>query len=272
MNLLTSGVVKAFRTAGQSLDNMGKFFEISPHEEKLLPSTRAVKFGKHIPQINASFLANSATVIGNVKIGPKSSVWYGAVIRGDTNSINIGDSVYIGDRVMVHVSGTSENKSTSLGNNIIIEAGSILHGCTLEDNIYIGHGTQVLDGAVIKSKSMVEAGSIVTQGKTIPSGQLWSGVPAKYVRNLSNAEIEAIDKKVEENYNLALIHQSETVKSWQEIDEDLYVYEQTVGRNPDYYKRLTPEEMSYKKGEVEGHRVPGRLFDTNVVAKEDKTP
>ena len=121
-----------------------------------------------------------------------------------------------------------------------------MHGCTLEDNIYIGHGTQVLDGAIVKSKSIVEAGSIVTQGKTVPSGQLWSGVPAKYIRNLSEAEIETlINKKVEENYNLSVVHSKENVKTWQEVEEDLYVYDQTVGRNPDYYKRLTPEVIIF---------------------------
>lgn len=165
---------------------------------------------------------------------------------------------------MVHVSGTSANKPTLLGNNIIVESGATLHGCTLEDNTYIGQGTQVLDGAVVKSKAAVAAGSIVTQGKTIPSGQFWSGVPAVYVRDITEPEIEQlVNKRVSENYNLALIHSSESVKSWEVIEQDLYEYEQTVGRNPDYFRRLTPEEMSQKLGEVEGHRVPGRIFDSN---------
>ena len=165
---------------------------------------------------------------------------------------------------MVHVSGTSANKPTLLGNNIIVESGATLHGCTLEDNTYIGQGTQVLDGAIIKSKAVVTAGSIVTQGKTVPSGQLWSGVPAVYVRDLSEVEIEQlVNKRISENYKLALVHSSESTKSWEDIEQDLYVYEQTVGRNPDYFQRLTPEEMSNKVDEVEGHRVPGRVFDSN---------
>ena len=82
MNVVKSGLVKAIRSVGQQFDQAGKLFELHPHEDKLLPSTRALKLGKLTPEINASFVASSATIIGNVKIGLKTSVWYGAVIRG----------------------------------------------------------------------------------------------------------------------------------------------------------------------------------------------
>ena len=96
-------------------------------------------------------------------------------IIGDTNSITIGDNVTVGDRAMIHVSGTTANKPTTIGNNVIIESGATIHGSTVEDNTYIGSGSQILDGALIKTNSYVGAGSVVAQGKVVPSGQLWAG-------------------------------------------------------------------------------------------------
>lgn len=159
------------------------------------------------------------------------------------NSITIGDNVTIGDRVMVHVNGSASTKPTTalLGNNVVVEAGAILHGCTLEDNTYIGSGSQILDGAIIQKNSIIAPGSIVTQGKIIPSGQFWSGTPAVYARNLTETEIQSITKKCMENVDLSIIHAKESAKTWEEIEEDEYVFEQTSGRNPDYYKRLTVE-------------------------------
>lgn len=101
-----------------------------------------------------------------------TNVYYTA---GDTNSITIGDNVTVGDRAMIHVSGTTANKPTTIGNNVIIESGATIHGSTVEDNTYIGSGSQILDGALIKTNSYVGAGSVVAQGKVVPSGQLWAG-------------------------------------------------------------------------------------------------
>ncbi len=145
---------------------------------------------------------------------------------------------------MIHVSGTSENLSTTIGNNVVIESGAIIHGCILEDNTYVGSGSQVLDGAVVKKNSMISPGSLLGQGKIVPSGQLWAGIPAKYVRDLTEAERMAIQSTCEENYLLAEVHAQETAKTWEMIEQDEFEYEQTISRNPDYYQRLSPKVYS----------------------------
>lgn len=142
---------------------------------------------------------------------------------------------------MIHVSGSSANKPTIIGNNVIIEAGAILHGCTVEENTYIGAGSQVLDGAVIQSKAFLTPGSLVAQGKIVPSGQVWSGVPAIYERDLTESEKASFAVKSIENSELALVHAAESDKSWEQIELDEYDWDQTSNRNPEYFQRLTPE-------------------------------
>jgi hypothetical protein len=103
--------------------------------------------------------------------------------------------------------------------------------------------------------------------KVIPSGQMWAGVPAVYMRDLSLLEIAQIAVLAKENADLAILHALESVKTWQQIELDEYNYDQALTRSDSYYKRLTPEEMSFKLGEVEGHEVPGRILDTEISAK-----
>jgi carbonic anhydrase/acetyltransferase-like protein (isoleucine patch superfamily) len=133
------------------------------------------------------------------------------------------------------------NKPTQIGNNVVVEAGAILHGCTLQDNTLVGAGSQVMDGAVLQKNSIVAPGSVVSPGKVILSGQLWQGVPAVFVRKLSDAEVNAIATKAAENAELAAVHATESAKSWQTIEEDEYNYEQERHRNPEYFQRLTPD-------------------------------
>lgn len=110
------------------------------------------------PDIQGSFVASSATVIGQVKIGAQSSVWYGAVLRGDDNTITIGENVTIGDRVMVHASKYPKPAPTVVGNKAVINSGAILHGCTVEDGAVIGEGAQVLDNARVGAQAVLAAG------------------------------------------------------------------------------------------------------------------
>ena len=118
------------------------------------PSLKVVKFGAHTPVIQGAFIAPGAAVVGQVQIGAKSSVWYGAVIRGDVNSISIGEGVTVGDRAMIHCSGIKLKNPTLIGNHVVVGAGSILHGCEVADNAVIGEGAQVLDGAKIGKKNI----------------------------------------------------------------------------------------------------------------------
>ena len=157
------------------------------------------------------------------------------------NKITIGDSVTIGDRAMVHVSGLSVNHPTKIGDRVVVGAGAIVHGCTLEDECVVGEGAQVLDGAIVQKHAIVAPGSVVSPKKTVPSGQLWAGVPAVYVRDLTAAEVSSIGKIVSENVEWASLHALETAKSWETIEQEEYDWDQKVNRNESYFKRLTPE-------------------------------
>lgn len=135
------------------------------------------------------FIAEGARVVGNVEIGPNSSVWFNAVIRGDSNEIKIGSSSNVQDNAVLH---TSRNFGVSIGNNVTVGHGAIVHGCTVGDNVLIGMGAIVLGGAVIEENCIIGAGTLVTQGKRIPSGSLAFGNPMKIVRRLTEQEISSI--------------------------------------------------------------------------------
>lgn len=188
---------------------------------------------------------------------------------GDVNSITIGKGVSIGDRAMVHCSGVNGDYPCVIGDNVVVGAGAIVHGCAVESGSMIGEGAQVLDGAKVQKNAIVAPGALVPSGKTVGSGQLWAGVPAKMVRELTPAEIAVIGATVKENIHLSVLHAEETRKSWQEIAEEAYTFEQEVNRNEYYYKPLTKEQMQYKEGELENHTVPGRVLDTEVSVRQD---
>ena len=188
---------------------------------------------------------------------------------GDVNTITIGSGVSIGDRAMVHCSGVNGDYPCVIGDNVVVGAGAIVHGCTVESGSMIGEGAQVLDGAMVQKNAVVAPGALVPSGKTVASGQMWAGVPAKMVRELTPAEIAAIQATVAENVEMSALHSVEASKTWQEIAEDEYQSEQTINRNEYYYRPLTKEQMKFKDGELENHTVPGRVFDTEVSARTD---
>jgi carbonic anhydrase/acetyltransferase-like protein (isoleucine patch superfamily) len=142
--------------------------------------------GKH-PRIgNGVFLAETCAVIGNVEIGDQSSVWYSAVLRGDSMSIRIGARTSIQDGTIVHV--TTERFGTTVGDDCTIGHAVILHGCTIEDFCLIGMGSTILDGARVGRGSLVGAGALVTPGTDIPPGSLVLGSPARVVRPINQRE------------------------------------------------------------------------------------
>jgi carbonic anhydrase/acetyltransferase-like protein (isoleucine patch superfamily) len=144
------------------------------------------------------FLADNAVIIGDVTIGIKSSVWFNTVIRGDVNSILIGDSVNIHDGVVVHC--TYKKTKTIIGNNVSIGHNAIIHGCEIQNNVLIGMGAIIMDNVIIEENSIIAAGAIVTKGTYVKSGSLFAGVPAKFKRALSKEEIDNSIIKTAENY------------------------------------------------------------------------
>ena len=140
------------------------------------------------PEISDSaFIASSAVVSGAVRIGDEASIWHNVTLRGDANYITIGTGVNIQDNSCVHID--SSRYPTIIGNYVTIGHSAIIHACTLGDESFVGMGAIVMDGAVIEPQAMVAAGAMVTPGKTIPSGELWAGRPAKKMRDLTTQEI-----------------------------------------------------------------------------------
>lgn len=135
------------------------------------------------------FIAEGAKVIGNVTIKEDSSVWFNAVIRGDSSTIEIGKRSNVQDNAVIH---TSRNSKVVVGDNVTIGHGAIVHGCSIGNNVLIGMGAIVLDNAVIGDNCIIGAGALITQNKVIPDGSLVYGNPAKIVRNITQEEIDHI--------------------------------------------------------------------------------
>ena len=142
------------------------------------------------------FFAENATLIGDVILGDEVSVWYQAVVRGDVNSIRIGNKVNIQDGVVIHA--TYETAATHIGNNVSIGHNAIVHGCTLHDNVLVGMGSIVMDHCEIGSNSIIAAGAVVTQNTIVPPGSIYEGVPARKIKeidpDLQQNEIQRIAK------------------------------------------------------------------------------
>jgi len=152
-------------------------------------------FGK-APRIHDSaFVAPGACLIGDVEIGPDASVWYNCVLRGDINRIVIGAGSNLQDGTIVHVEGPrpgSEGSPAIVGDNVLVGHMAVLHGCILEDRAFVGMGAIAMDDCRVEGGAMLAAGAMLTPGKVVPAGELWAGGPARPMRALSTAEIDAM--------------------------------------------------------------------------------
>lgn len=144
------------------------------------------------------FVAENATIIGDVIFGEQCSVWYNAVVRGDVNSISIGNKVNIQDGAVIHC--TYQKHATIIGNNVSIGHNVIVHGCQIHDNVLIGMGAIIMDNCVVKSNSIVAAGAVVTQNTIIESGTIWAGVPAKKVKDINQSNFAGEIERISTNY------------------------------------------------------------------------
>jgi gamma-carbonic anhydrase len=150
------------------------------------------------PEFNESnFIAPSADIIGDVKLGNEASVWFNTTIRGDVNWIKIGRRSNVQDNCCIHV--TNRTCPTEIGDEVTIGHGAVIHGCTIRDRVLIGMNAVVLDKAVIEEDVIIAAGSLVPPGKTMPSGYLCMGSPCKPVRPLTPEEITSI-RQYSDNY------------------------------------------------------------------------
>jgi len=142
------------------------------------------------------FFAESSAIIGEVIMGDNCSVWYQAIIRGDVNSIEIGNCVNIQDGAVIH--GTYEQSGTKIGNHVSIGHNAIIHGCTIKDSVLVGMGSIIMDDSVIESNSIIAAGSVLLKNTIVPKGSVFAGVPAKKIKEidlgLQKGEIDRIAK------------------------------------------------------------------------------
>jgi carbonic anhydrase/acetyltransferase-like protein (isoleucine patch superfamily) len=144
------------------------------------------------------FIAPNATIVGDVEMGTSCSVWFNAVIRGDVNSIRIGNKVNIQDGACIHC--TYEKTKTLIGNNVSIGHHALVHGCTIEDNVLVGMGAIVMDNVHIGTNTIIAAGAVVLENTKCESGSIYAGVPAKKVKDISQELIHGEIDRIANNY------------------------------------------------------------------------
>ena len=170
-----------------------------------------IPFGGKAPRVDpTAFVAPGARLIGDVEVGPEASIWYNCVLRGDVNRIRIGARTNIQDGTVIHVDspkpGDDSGLPTLIGEEVLIGHLAMVHGCILRDRAFVGLGAIVMDGCEIDGDAMLAAGAMLTPGRTIPSGQLWAGRPAKYVRDLREADVAGMRAGVAHYVALAKRH------------------------------------------------------------------
>lgn len=143
------------------------------------------------------YFAENSVITGDVVLGSQCTLWYNTVIRGDVNSIRIGNKVNVQDGAVIHA--TYQKYATTIGDNVSIGHNAIVHGCTIGDNVLIGMGSIVMDGCIVESNSIIAAGAVLTQHTHVQAGSIYAGVPAKKVKEMSEEQIKIISQTAD-NY------------------------------------------------------------------------
>nr|AFK09616.1 gamma carbonic anhydrase 3 [Arabidopsis halleri subsp. gemmifera] len=222
------------RETGQALDRLGCRLQGKNHFREQLSTHRTLMnvFDKAPSVDKGAFVAPNASITGDVHVGRGSSIWYGCVLRdipvdlttysaGDANSITVGARTNIQDNALVHVAKTNLSGKvlpTVIGDNVTIGHSAVLHGCTVEDEAYIGTSATVLDGAHVEKHAMVASGALVRQNTRIPSGEVWGGNPAKFLRKVTEEERVFFSSSAVEYSNLAQVHATENAKNLDEAE------------------------------------------------------
>ena len=164
-----------------------------------MPLIKSVR-GKS-PQMGSNcYVAENATIVGEVEMGDDCSVWFNAVIRGDVNWIKMGNKVNVQDGAVIHC--TYEKAPTTIGNNVSIGHNALVHGCTIQDDVLIGMGAIVMDHVVVESNSIIAAGAVVLENTVVKSGSIYAGVPAKKVKEVTPELFNGEIKRIANNYTM----------------------------------------------------------------------
>ncbi|KAG5535919.1 hypothetical protein RHGRI_023633 [Rhododendron griersonianum] len=269
------------RETGQAMDRLGCRLQGNHYFQEQLSRHRTLMnvFDKAPVVDKNAFVAPSASIIGDVLVGRGSSIWYGCVLRGDVNSISIGSGTNIQDNSLVHVAKSNlagKVLPTIIGDNVTVGHGAVLHGCTVEDEAFVGMGATLLDGVFVEKHGMVAAGALVRQNTRIPCGevcytfsidsssslsgsqldseelhdkldlplslsvyvQVWGGNPAKFLRKLTEEEIAFISQSATNYTNLAQVHAAENAKSFDEIEFEKVLRKKFAHRDEEYDSML----------------------------------
>jgi gamma-carbonic anhydrase len=146
------------------------------------------------------FLADNATLIGDVIMGDGCSIWFNTVVRGDVHYIRIGNNVNIQDGVVIHC--TYQKSPVNIGNNVSIAHNAVIHGCTIHDNVLIGMGAIIMDDAIIESNTVIAAGAVVMEGTHVEEGSVFAGVPAKKVKSMDKKLLEGQVNRISNSYQM----------------------------------------------------------------------
>ncbi|CAN6722228.1 unnamed protein product [Malus baccata var. baccata] len=244
------------RETGQAIDRLGSSLQGSYYFKEQLSRHRTLMnvFDKAPVVDKDVFVAPSASIIGDVQVGRGSSIWYGCVLRvvsrfslymevsnGDVNNIVVGSGTNIQDNSLVHVAKSNLNGKvlpTIIGDNVTVGHSAVIHGCTVEDEAFVGMGATLLDGVVVEKHAMVAAGSLVRQNTRIPSGEVWAGNPAKFLRKLTDEEKAFISQSATNYTNLAQVHAAENVKSFDEIEFEKALRKKYAHKDEEYDSML----------------------------------
>ena len=202
----------------------------------MVPSRAGVAFGSAAPKIAPAvgFVAPCATVLGDVTLGAGCTVWYGATLRGDVHKITVGEGAVIGDGAVVHVAKIGGDFPTVIGARCVVGPNAIVHACTLADGSAVGAGATVLDGAKVEANAQVAPGALVGPGTVVKAGQLWAGVPAKAVRDLTADELAALGASADAHLACAKAHAVENGKDFAELEADALAWADKLERHPEY--------------------------------------
>ncbi len=146
------------------------------------------------------FIAENATIAGEVVMGDQCSIWFNAVIRGDVHYIKMGNKVNVQDGAVIHC--TYQTSPTEIGNNVSIGHNAIVHGCKIHDDVLVGMGSIIMDDCVIESNSIIAAGAVLTKGTHVPAGSVYAGMPARKIKDIDPSLSEGEIKRIANNYIL----------------------------------------------------------------------
>ncbi|XP_028760354.1 gamma carbonic anhydrase 1, mitochondrial-like [Neltuma alba] len=227
------------RETGQALDRLGSRLQGNYYFQEQLSRHRTLMnvFDKAPAVDKEAFVAPNASIIGDVQVGRGSSIWYGCVLRGDANSVSIGCGTNIQDNSLVHVAKSNLSGKvlpTIIGDNVTVGHSAVLHGCTVEDEAFIGMGATLLDGVYVEKHAMVAAGALVRQNTKIPYGEVWGGNPARFLRKLTENEMAFFAQSALNYANLAQAHAAENAKPLDTTEFEKVVRKKFGRRDEEY--------------------------------------